>query len=147
MRRRTRSGLLVAVLAVTAALARPPVPAGAGEQYNPGKELYLKHCQSCHGRNATGDGPLASLLIRKPPDLTQLAKNAGGEFPFLRTMEIIEGKTDVRAHGDSEMPVWGLRFRAEASKGVATEAEIRARLLWLTEYLREVQEPVPTGRP
>jgi hypothetical protein len=36
------------------------------------------------------------------------------------------------------MPVWGERFRAEAPPGM--NAEARGKLLWITEYLRTIQE-------
>jgi len=35
-----------------------------------GKNLYTKHCKSCHGTAGKGDGPKAASLKTKMPDLT-----------------------------------------------------------------------------
>lgn len=35
-----------------------------------GEELYLRHCQACHGERAAGDGPMASALVADVPDLS-----------------------------------------------------------------------------
>jgi cbb3-type cytochrome c oxidase subunit III len=45
-----------------------PVPADA-ESVEAGKKLYQRHCASCHGPNAKGDGGLA-LSGGTPSDLT-----------------------------------------------------------------------------
>lgn len=34
-----------------------------------GKELYNKHCKSCHGTKGLGDGPKAAMLKTKMPSL------------------------------------------------------------------------------
>lgn len=36
-----------------------------------GRELYDRHCVSCHGDAAQGDGPAAADLITKVPDLSK----------------------------------------------------------------------------
>ncbi|HLN54001.1 MAG TPA: cytochrome c [Lentimicrobium sp.] len=36
-----------------------------------GKELYLKHCKSCHGAKGIGDGPKAAALKTFPGDFTK----------------------------------------------------------------------------
>jgi len=128
-----------ALSALAAALVLWVTPAaGADQEYHPGRDLYMQYCQSCHGPRATGDGPVAKELETPPPDLTKLAARAGGTFPFLRTMEWIDGTARVTAHGNPEMPVWGERFRAEAPPGM--NAEARGKLLWITEYLRTIQD-------
>lgn len=37
-----------------------------------GQNIHLRYCAACHGKEGRGDGPLASSLSRKPPDLTTL---------------------------------------------------------------------------
>ena len=38
-----------------------------------GKELWLKHCASCHGKTGLGDGPKARTLETFPVDFTKAA--------------------------------------------------------------------------
>src|SRR5215831_21332121 len=82
--------------------------ASAGD--DPGRQLYLRYCAACHGRQGRGDGPVAPALGEKPTDLTQLAATHGDEFPLQAVVDAIDGTRTVRAHGVSEMPVWGEVF-------------------------------------
>ncbi|MGH7819954.1 MAG: c-type cytochrome [Candidatus Binatia bacterium] len=116
-----------------------PAAAGAADEH-PGKALYERYCASCHGETAKGDGPLAGILRQQPSNLTLLAKNAGGRFPFWETMRVIDGSRSVRAHGGSDMPVWGEVFRDEADWELARRAEVHGKLTFLTEYLLRIQE-------
>ena len=61
--------------------AKPwPVPEAAKKMKNPlkadsenisiGKNLYAKHCRSCHGKNGEGDGTKAAELKTFPGDFT-----------------------------------------------------------------------------
>jgi Cytochrome c len=47
-----------------------------------GKREFQRSCATCHGVDATGNGPAAAALLVKPADLTQLAKRHGGVFLF-----------------------------------------------------------------
>ena len=38
-----------------------------------GKELWIKHCQSCHGKTGKGDGSKAAQLKTVPEDMTKAA--------------------------------------------------------------------------
>ena len=71
-----------------------------------GKDLYMKHCWQCHGRDAKGDGPMAEMLAIVTPDLTRLAARTGGEFPTANVAAKIDGRALVLAHG-GEMPIFG----------------------------------------
>lgn len=75
-----------------------------------GKQLYARHCASCHGDSGTGDGPLAETLKQRPADLTALARKNGGSFDHPGVMAIIDGRRAVSEHGPREMPVWGAVF-------------------------------------
>ncbi len=33
-----------------------------------GARVYREHCQSCHGEDGRGDGPLTATLLRRPVD-------------------------------------------------------------------------------
>jgi mono/diheme cytochrome c family protein len=126
-------GWLLAVV-----LVLPPV-AGAAEEGDPGRALYLKYCGACHGESGKGDGLVSNTMEPRPADLTQIAKKAGGEFPFLETMKIIDGRETKRAHGDPDMPVWGEIFRPAGGTSGDEHAELAGKLLMITEYLRSIQ--------
>src|SRR5262245_52839059 len=107
-----------------------------------GKRMYERACASCHGIDARGDGPVASTLKVRPPDLTQLARRNGGTFPRDRVIAAITGTTTIPAHGTADMPVWRLRF-GPSSSGAAAVAALRTRR-WLDgmlDYLASIQEP------
>jgi mono/diheme cytochrome c family protein len=46
-----------------------------------GKELYAKHCLSCHGEKGKGDGPKVKQLIANPANLSinKVASQTDGE--------------------------------------------------------------------
>jgi mono/diheme cytochrome c family protein len=69
-----------------------PVKANA-ESMAIGKELWAKHCQSCHGKTGKGDGSKAAQLKTQPEDLgkAEIQKQPDGAF-FYKT---IEGREDM----------------------------------------------------
>ncbi len=126
---------------IAAILAASSLSATAGDMVS-GQYEYMNHCASCHGTSGVGDGPIAGILTVDVPDLTVLAKNNGGDFPFLDTLMAIDGRTGVRGHG-SNMPVWGDSFAREAAQQAGdygAEMIARGRLLSLVEYLASIQE-------
>ena len=60
-----------------------------------GKELWIKHCQSCHGKTGKGDGSKAAQLKTLPEDMTKadIQKQTDGAF-FYKTLE---GRGDMPA--------------------------------------------------
>jgi mono/diheme cytochrome c family protein len=54
----------------------------APEVLNQGRDLYIRHCVSCHGDAGAGDGPAARSLKFAPPDLRK------GEFSFVTEGEL-----------------------------------------------------------
>lgn len=119
-----------------------PALAGAGavsaaEVTEMQREDFYEYCASCHGPMGRGDGPVASQLKAQPTDLTQLAKNNDGQFPYTRVRAIIDGRGQaVGIHGPAEMPVWGQRFSQEG----ATDPQVRAKILSIVDYLVSIQE-------
>ncbi len=77
-----------------------------------GKELYLKHCATCHGLELTGQGPMTPALVVQPSDLTVLARDNDGEFPLLRVVRRIDGRDPLVSHG-SAMPIYGEFFQGD----------------------------------
>lgn len=80
-----------------------------------GEALFLHHCATCHGIEATGNGPTAPALILQPANLTLLSVKNDGRFPTFRVVARIDGRDPLVAHG-SPMPVYGDFFEG---KGVA----------------------------
>ena len=76
----------------------------------------------------------------KPTDLTQIAKQNGGTFPFARVMAQIDGTQTVRAHGEADMPVWGQVLRDESTWDAAQRADVRGKLLVISDYVQTIQE-------
>jgi len=110
-----------------------------------GKHEYEAACATCHGSNGKGGGPVAAQLKLAIPDLTVLAKNNQGIFPFDRIYQVIDGRLEVKGHGTREMPVWGQAFRRQTSVFFQPqpqddpESAARSRILALTEYVYRLQ--------
>ncbi len=101
-------------------------------------------CKSCHGLDGMGDGDQAKKLKNAPPNLTQIAKQNGGVFPYKKLEEYIDGRTRVKAHGIGEMPVWGNRYRVAAEVGESSkeiDERARQRIRALVHYIATIQEP------
>ncbi|MPQ94457.1 c-type cytochrome [Thioclava sp. JE_KL1] len=126
-------------LIAAACLAATPAIAQDGDV---GKALYGQYCASCHGDDGTGAGPMAEYLNVKPADLTGLAAANDGEFPMLKAIHIIDGRTGVRAHG-GPMPVFGDVFMEQGGHGAPYYTDVlatRGRVLSLATYLESLQK-------
>ena len=100
-----------------------------------GKDLFMRHCASCHCEEGKGNGPAAAALKNQPADLTSLSLKHGGQFPRAEIMRFIDGERPVPAHGPRHMPVWGEVFRHEKS-----DSEARMRIHSLTAFLESIQQ-------
>jgi mono/diheme cytochrome c family protein len=124
-----------------------PLFAGAAEP-NYGQREFQTRCAMCHGAVGRGDGWLAQQLIQRPPSLTQLKKNNGGTFPRDKVTRVIDGRTAVKTHGPSEMPVWGAIYQSEIEAaggprgGTRDDADVNIsyRLQALVDYLVTLQQ-------
>ncbi len=108
-----------------------------------GGEYYRQYCAVCHGTDGKGKGAaFRELLTVKPPDLTKIAARNGGTFPSLNIAMMIDGRTEVRAHGARSMPIWGNEFLAEPGGGGSQgeDVVVRGRVMLLVEYLKSIQE-------
>jgi mono/diheme cytochrome c family protein len=140
-----RISVAIACFALPVALLSAQERADGGtqptdEETTRGATLYRIHCASCHGKKGAGDGPVAPALVKKPPDLTAIAKRAGGKFPEERVRSTIDGRTEFAAHGARDMPVWGLSF-AEPGRDVSSEREIEAEIRALVRFIAKLQPP------
>jgi hypothetical protein len=108
-----------------------------------GSEEFQVSCAVCHGSDGRGNGSMAPYLTIKPSDLTQLARNNDGRFPFLEVFQMIDGRQEIAVHGTRAMPIWGDRYKAEATVKYGpynTETVVRGRILELVQYLEAIQQ-------
>lgn len=63
------------------------------ESIKEGKALWVKHCQSCHGKTGLGDGTKAAQLDTEPGDLSKAAfqKQSDGALFY----KSFEGRDDM----------------------------------------------------
>lgn len=140
VRRRRYGGSLAALGLLLAPVLLGAPKAGLANQEKviaDGREDYELHCAACHGPRGRGDGSMAELLVVAPTDLTRIAKEAGGAFPFWRIYKVIEGQEPVKGHETFQMPLFDNRFRRDEGKPGFLPAHIR--VLLLTHYVESLQ--------
>jgi mono/diheme cytochrome c family protein len=111
-----------------AALAEPP----GKTQEDVGETTYLTYCALCHGIGGA-PGMFADALKKAAPDLTEIAKRNGGQFPEERVAQIIRDG-GISGHGTMRLLSWEKYFRT-ANGGEQADQIIRD----LTEYLKKQQ--------
>jgi hypothetical protein len=105
-------------------------------------DLYQRLCSSCHGVDARGDGPVATLIKTGVPDLTLLAHRDGGEFPTEDVRRAIDGRWDKHAHGARDMPVWGWQLYDMSSRNDQQERAAADSIIErLVTHLQSIQKP------
>ena len=128
----------------------PPVARAADSTPREGFDaaaLFKASCAPCHGLSGAGDGPVASVLASEVPRLDDLTKRAEGVYPADYVREVIDGRSEIGAHGTREMPVWGLRFERlyQTPEAPGAEADAAARasaemlMSGLVDYIRTLQ--------
>jgi mono/diheme cytochrome c family protein len=140
---RAMAGILFVALAHPAAAAPPaaaiPAASQTAGQDGTGRTLYLRYCGACHGPRGRGDGPVAQSLGTPPTDLSQLATENGGKFPYEEVIDAIDGTDSVRTHGVSDMPVWGEVFRGPPGWPLEQQLTEAGKILLIADYLRLLQ--------
>lgn len=129
--------LVTAVVATVPPTASAQQPAEAVISGTRGEALFKTYCGSCHGKSATGDGPLAASLRFQPADLTRIAKRNGGKFDSDKVHRTIDGRDAIKGHGGSDMPVWGDAFK-RSDEGYS-EKSVKARIQAIVDYLKSIQ--------
>ena len=134
--RKVRVLLAFAVPALLApgALAQDPDPVPT---HVSGSAVYKVYCAVCHGKEAKGDGPLASSLRFAPSDLTLLAKRNGGTYPAEQVFRIVDGRKPVKGHGGPDMPIWGDAFKGSVDG--YTEEKVKQKIDSLVDFLKSIQ--------
>lgn len=107
-----------------------------------GEKIFQFHCATCHGLEATGNGPMAPALMVQPVNLTQLSASNDGTFPILRVIRRIDGRDPLVSHGSS-MPIFGdffegydVALKTETGQPIMTSQPILDLMAWL-EGLQE----------
>ena len=93
-----------------------------------GKAAYLSSCAACHGEDGKENGFVSAVLKTPAPDLTTLAKRNDGVFPIAAVSEIIDGRMLIAAHGNREMPIWGV------------DVMVQSRISVIVDYPNRIQE-------
>ncbi len=132
--------VIAAALAMFACTSQKPgtmTPEANADASRGGAKLYRRYCGACHGMDAKGDGIVSAMMTPKPRDLTTLKRDFG-KFPREWLIRVIDGRETVRAHGESNMPVWGANLCTELGSDV-TDAEVKNWIETIVTYLGEVQ--------
>jgi hypothetical protein len=139
---RSRATAILAAIAAIAALGTASARQSQTEHRSwllpspYGIDNFHAYCSPCHGRDGTGNGPVAHALKKAPPDLTTIMARHNGVFPRGEIRAFIaNGSPDVPAHGSRDMPVWGPTFHALDSSDRAADL----RLAGIVEYLSSIQ--------
>lgn len=143
------SQLAVAILSTGLLLGAPggaqaedPATDPANDPEILGAQEYRRACSSCHGEQGRGDGPMAEVMTFPPADLSRLAIENDGEYPFWDVYQVIDGRKATRSHGGSEMPIWGDFFNLEAEQQYgpySAELVARTRIIALVYYIQSLQ--------
>lgn len=106
-----------------------------------GEAIFQFHCATCHGLEATGNGPMAAALLVQPTDLTKLTLRNDGQFPITRVIKRIDGRDPLVSHGSS-MPIFGdffegydVALKTETGQPIMTSKPI----IDLMAYLESLQ--------
>ena len=73
-----------------------------------------------------------------PPDLTQLAKRNGGDYPTKTIRRIVDGREPLKGRGGPDMPAWGDAFK-NAETGFDDE-QVRLKIESVVAHLERLQE-------
>ena len=102
-----------------------------------GKQMYQDYCAACHGMDGKGNGPAASALACKTlPDLTTIAKRDNEKSAEMQVRSVLEFGTQSKAHGTTDMPIWGPLFRSLSGGDPVAKLRIKN----LCDYINLMQE-------
>lgn len=137
---------------IFAALSSGFIGCASAEDIDLGQLEYQSNCAACHGVTGKGDGPVSREMKVQPANLTLLAKNNNGVFPFNGVYRLIDGRDVPASHGTREMPIWGYRFTPSKhydlkflddyiyAPPLSPEAAVHMRILAVIDYLNRIQE-------
>lgn len=108
-----------------------PWQSPSAETIAQGRADFNKHCAPCHSENARGNGPEVKVIPGiKPKDLTTIATQNGGVFPYRDVEDTIDGRKMVPAHKRFDMPFWGVNFQQQGQEFTpASEDKAKKRIV------------------
>jgi len=102
-----------------------------------GKQMYNDYCAACHGLDGKGNGPAASALNCKAlPDLTTIAKRHNEKSAAMEVQAVLQFGAGNKAHGTSDMPIWGPLFRSLNGD----DSHVKLRIKNLSDYVDSLQQ-------
>ncbi len=131
------SAVAIALGACSGQRVEPMTPRANADPSRGGEKIYRRYCGACHGMDAKGDGIVSQLMTPKPRDLTTLRRDFG-EFPREWLIRVTDGRRTVRAHGESDMPVWGANLSGDLGNDVSDQ-EIVTWVTTIVDYLETIQ--------
>lgn len=102
-----------------------------------GEDLFVSYCQICHGGGDEA-GPMAEVLSTVPLDLRLIAVRRNGVFPRDEIIKIIDGRSALKGHRNTEMPVWGKTF--QESEGLESNKKVKQKIEVIVDYLESIQK-------
>jgi mono/diheme cytochrome c family protein len=80
-----------------------------GESINAGKELWVQHCQSCHGKKGMGDGTKAASLKTEPGNFSLAdTQNQPDGSLFYKTSEGRKDMPSFKKKIPDQDDIWNL---------------------------------------
>jgi mono/diheme cytochrome c family protein len=127
-------------------LATPtPTPwqSPSAEMIAQGRADFNKHCAPCHSESGKGNGPELKVIPGiKPKDLTTIAAQNGGVFPYREIEDTIDGRKIIPSHKRFDMPFWGVNFQQQGQEFTpASESKARKRIDAIVDYIVTLQQP------
>ena len=127
-------------------LATPtPAPwqSPSAEMVAQGRADFNQHCAPCHSESGKGNGPELKVIPGiKPKDLTTIAAQNGGVFPYRDVEDTIDGRKIVPSHKRFDMPFWGVNFQQQGQEFTSeSEAKARKRIDAIVDYIATLQQP------
>jgi len=104
-----------------------------------GRQDFEQLCASCHGADGKGKGILSEEA--NAPDLTQISKRNGGQYPLETVYRIVDGREMTESHKRFAMPFWGKYLQKPGSESApASDAEVKQRIRDVVRYVKTLQE-------
>jgi mono/diheme cytochrome c family protein len=128
----TSIGLGIALILAAPALA--DVASTPSNQVEIGETTYRTYCALCHGIGGA-PGMFSEALNKAAPNLTEIAKRNGGQFPDVKVEQIIRDG-GISGHGTMRLLSWERYFRTDTS-----EEQVDQVIHDLIEYLKNHQIP------
>jgi mono/diheme cytochrome c family protein len=118
-----------------------PWQSPSAEMIAQGRADFNKHCAPCHSEDAKGNGPELKVIPGiKPKDLTTIAAQNGGVFPYRDVEDTIDGRKIIPSHKRFDMPFWGVNFQQQGQEFTPqSEAQARKRIDAIVDYIATLQ--------